>query len=425
MAFGDEIVALAKKHIGEEYRLGARARFLDPQFRGPWDCAEFVSWVVFQASGERILLGCVPRDPSRGNSYTGWWVDDAKKYGLIISIAAALKTAGAALLRGPTKKRVGHIAFSVGNGRNTVEAHSRKRGVIQGRTDPQNRGWEYGVRIPTHNEWAALTRRASDPRFWFFRPTSLPTNDPRVAVIQQALQKKGFGELSINGRFTASLATTVAKFQEDNELVVDGMVGKQTLAALGVDWSARAAPSGIYNDKYGVYFDSLTPGGFFSHDPDDLRVKRSIRANNPGALNYSKWQTKQPGYVAVTPPDNSPNRNRTTIYRTPEHGVAAWFVLLSEKYGFKNPGSFTLEQLAKKYAGRDAGQAAVRAYVNGWSKASGGKFNATTVFHLSKTDEMLPLGKAMFAHEIGAPSPLEDAQIRFGIDEQRSNTMPS
>ena len=425
MAYGDDLVALARKHIGEEYFFGARARFLDPDFKGPWDCAEFISWVVFRVSGEQVLLGCMPRDPSRGDAYTGFWVDDARKYGLIISLGTALKTAGALLLRGPTKKRIGHIAFSLGNGRNTVEAYDRKHGVIRGQANPQGRGWDYGVRVPDAKEWAALTGRASKPANWFFRATESAKPDPRVEVIQQALKKQGASVPRIDGRFTPALATTVANFQNGEDLVVDGMVGKQTLDALAIDWSARSAPSGIYNDKYGVYFDSLVPGGFFSHDPDDLKVKRSIRTNNPGALNFSTWQRSLPGYVGLTPPDNSPDKNRTTIYRTPEHGVAAWFVLLSEKYGFAASGRFSLEQLARKYAGRDAKPSAVNAYIKGWSEASGGRLNASSTFRVNNAGEMLDLGKAMFEHEIGKPSPLSDAQIIYGIEHQRNNSMPA
>jgi hypothetical protein len=144
-----------------------------------------------------------------------------------------------------------------------------------------------------------------------------------------------------------------------------------------------------------------------------------------GALNFSSWQKALRGYVGLTPPDNSPNRNRTTIYRTPEHGVAAWFVLLSKRYGFGNTGTFTLEQLARKYAGSGAGSSEINTYIKGWSKASDGTLNTDSVFRLSKTEEMLPLGKAMFAHEIGRPSPLMDDQIRFGIDKQRDDEMPA
>jgi N-acetylmuramoyl-L-alanine amidase len=425
MSFGDDIVALAKTHIGEKYVLGASAKFLQPEFKGPWDCAEFVSWVIFQVSTERLLLGCVPRDPARADAYTGYWVDDAKKYGLIISIADALKTSGAALLRSPVGKPHGHIAISVGDGKKTVEAYDTAHGVISGPADPAKRGWDFGVRIPAPGEWSTLTKAASKPNNWFFRPTSSDTPDPRVEIIETALQSKGAKIATATGRFTPKLAKTVAKFQQQKGLVVDGMVGTQTSKALGLDWKAEAAPSGIFNDKYGVYFDSLVPGGFFSHDPDDLKVRRSIRTNNPGALNFSTWQKTVRGYVGITPPDNSSNHNRTTIYRTPEHGVAAWFILLADRYGFGAAGSFSLDALAKKYAGRDASDADIRAYSKGWSNASAGALTPGSVFHLQSTDELLSLGKAMFAHEIGKASPVSEAQIRFGIDRQRSGSMPS
>ena len=189
-------------------------------------------------------------------------------------------------------------------------------------------------------------------------------------------------------------------------LVVDGQVDKQTLDALGVDWSGTAAPSGVYNDKYGVYFDALVAGSFFSHNPDDMGLKRSIRMSNPGALNYSNWQRSRPGYVGLPRrPTAVPTAIGPPSTERRRHGVAAWFVLLSKKYGYENQGRLSLEQLAKKYTGSDASASAVRAYVKGWSQASGGTLNADSVFRLNNTDEMLSLAKAMYAHEIGGPSP--------------------
>ena len=64
-------------------------------------------------------------------------------------------------------------------------------------------------------------------------------------------------------------------------------------------------------------YGSLVPGGFFSADPEDMHVPRSVRTNNPGALNISAWQKERRGFVGVTPPDSA--GNKTTIYRTPEH----------------------------------------------------------------------------------------------------------
>ena len=52
----------------------------------------------------------------------------------------------------------------------------------------------------------------------------------------------------------------------------------------------------------GAAYASLVPGGFFSADPFDLSVRRSIRTNNPGALNVSAWQRAYAGFKDVTSP---------------------------------------------------------------------------------------------------------------------------
>src|SRR5947209_1440452 len=66
---GDDVVALARRHVGEEYILGARAPMANAAWKGPWDCAEFVSWCVFQATG--ILYGTKPRnDPMLADAFT-------------------------------------------------------------------------------------------------------------------------------------------------------------------------------------------------------------------------------------------------------------------------------------------------------------------------------------------------------------------
>ena len=232
MSFGNRLIDRASSHIGQEYKLGARAKYLDPNFAGPWDCAEFVSWVVFQESGEQELLGCQPRNPASADAYTGQWVADAKKYGLIISVEEALSTVGTALLRSPNGHPHGHIAFSVGDGQHTVEAMDSKHGVTKGPANPQQRGWDYGVRIPDPAQWAALTRDGSKPAAWFFRPDQSSRGDPRIVAIQNALSKAAGTEISATGIYSTSLARAVGKFQKANDIVVDGFVGSQTLAVL-------------------------------------------------------------------------------------------------------------------------------------------------------------------------------------------------
>jgi hypothetical protein len=179
----------------------------------------------------------------------------------------------------------------------------------------------------------------------------------------------------------------------------------------------------VTNGNPQVVFGSLVPGGFFSSDPDDLHVPRSVRANNAGALNISNWQKSRKGYAGVTFPDGA--GNVTTIYRTPEHGVAAWYHLIAGVYGFGASGKFTTLELAERYAGAETSDnKAVRAYCAGWNHAANGKLPEDLEISLNDAKAMLLLARAMFAHEAGKPSPLHDDQISFAITAERGGTLP-
>ncbi|MFZ2029413.1 MAG: hypothetical protein WAU68_03815 [Vitreimonas sp.] len=168
----------------------------------------------------------------------------------------------------------------------------------------------------------------------------------------------------------------------------------------------------------GVNFGSLVPGGYFCATPEDLSIRRSVRTNNPGALNISSWQRQRLGYVGVTQPDSA--GNITTIYRTPEHGVAAWYHLISSRYGLTN---FSLRDLAVKYAGTSAAQP-VDAYVSGWSHWWPGQTPPPASMSVANIGDMLALGKAMFAHEIGGFSPVHTDQIEFGVTSEINGSLP-
>lgn len=172
----------------------------------------------------------------------------------------------------------------------------------------------------------------------------------------------------------------------------------------------------------GVAYGSLVPGGFYSADPYDLNVKRSIRTNNPGALNYASWQSARKGFVGITQPDAA--GNKTSIYRTPEHGAAAWYHLLSQIYGFGSVATFTLTSLAERYAGTPSGTA-VNAYVAGWVKWSNGMLTSASAFNANDPSQMLVLAKSMFSHEAGQTTPVQDAQITFAIQNEQAGTLPS
>lgn len=168
---------------------------------------------------------------------------------------------------------------------------------------------------------------------------------------------------------------------------------------------------------------SLVAGGFFSSDPLNTNVKRSIRTNNPGALNNTKWQERFAGYVGKTFADAA--GNVTAIYVTPEHGIAAWYHLFTKVYGWKETGSFTIGKLAMKYAGvPDIESAAVKSYLRGWKRWSGDILLAETVISLASDADLLVLAKAMFSHEIGGATPILPAQVTKALELKRAGTLP-
>jgi hypothetical protein len=189
---------------------------------------------VFQVTGE--LFGCRPRgrgaDPDRADAYTGFWGEDARKFGKVISVGQAVATQGAFLLRLPGSA-IGHVAISVGNGK-TVEAHSTQRGVIEG--EAASRRWDIGVLVP-----GVTVRTPSAPRPVPAAGIVLRVKSPRmtgrlVKDVQRALAAAGYNPGPIDGEYGSQTAAAVRAFQLRKGLAIDGEVGKLTAKALGVAW---------------------------------------------------------------------------------------------------------------------------------------------------------------------------------------------
>lgn len=140
MATGQDFLKLAAKHLGEEYVFGATVDLDDPDWHGPWDCAEFVSWVVFQVTGKKYGL------TEDGDPWTGAWLEDLLD-GRVkrVKLDKAVVTPGAILLRRHSGR--GHIAFADGKGF-TVEAKGTAWGVCKDVANPDERDWDYGILIP-------------------------------------------------------------------------------------------------------------------------------------------------------------------------------------------------------------------------------------------------------------------------------------
>lgn len=228
---GDAIVTLARRHVnvGEAYILGARVPMGNAAWTGPWDCAEFASWCVFQAAG--ILFGVEPRnDPLRADAYTGYWAQQARAAGAVVNVEEAAGIAGALVLREPQTGRTGHIVISDGQG-GTLEAHSAKDGVIANTLS--GRRWDYGILVPGIRYFAsdAPVRPAPPP------PDILRLKDPMmrgesVRRLQQRLTELGYFPGKVDGIFGPQTESAVAAFQAAVGQVVDGEFGPATRQAL-------------------------------------------------------------------------------------------------------------------------------------------------------------------------------------------------
>ena len=130
---GERILQLGRKHIGEPYVLGSLAPKNNPKWAGPWDCAEFASWLVFQAAD--VLYGCASDsgDPASADAYTGYWARDAETLGVKIGVDQAMRTPGWGLRS--ERPRGGRILSGLS------WADNRRRGRPEDRT----RSWGQAV----------------------------------------------------------------------------------------------------------------------------------------------------------------------------------------------------------------------------------------------------------------------------------------
>ena len=232
MATGDDLVKLANKHLNETYILGAFAPKDNAKWRGPWDCAEFASWLVFQTTG--LVVGCTNNNdsPSKADAYSGAWARDAAAATRPISIGQAKATAGTVLLRKPPPGGIGHVAISQGDG-TTVEAHSAKLGVCNQQVD--GRRWDLAMLIPLIKYPDELPIAIfTPPGGLVLRLTFPPIHGGLVKKLQQALKGQGIDPGDIDGVFGPHTEAAVRAFQLQSGLVPDGEAGNRTLSKLKI-----------------------------------------------------------------------------------------------------------------------------------------------------------------------------------------------
>ena len=232
MSTGHGMLKLARTRIGQVYK-NVQVPKNNANWKGPWDCAEFISWLIFQDAG--ILYGCLDNqvNPAVADAYTGAWQVDSLNRGIRISVDKAAAIEGGILLRFPPEPgKMGHIVICDGKG-GTVEAAGEKFGVIAGSV--LNRRWDTGVLIPGlfYDQDVPVTPLPPLTTI-IYRLNGINMKKSVIKKIQQALVNNNIDPGPVDSIYGDKTAAAVAAFQQIEGLIVDGEVGPQTAQELKV-----------------------------------------------------------------------------------------------------------------------------------------------------------------------------------------------
>ena len=145
---------------------------------------------------------------------------------------------GEALFNGTSSKKT-HVGWVCGFMPNGDVLVMEERGLSYGFviTKMSKRAWKYRglmTKRYTYNV-QQIPPKTDSSEFIFTRILKRGCVGEDVKELKKALLKKGYGNLTLtNGNFYSLTRNVVKKFQHDNGLNVDGIVGERTYSALGV-----------------------------------------------------------------------------------------------------------------------------------------------------------------------------------------------
>lgn len=237
MSTGTDLLHLAETRLGEKY-VNVLVPKDNPNWHGPWDCAEFASWVVYQKL--HTLYGCDNNhaNPALADAYSGYWVRDAQN-GTVLPTdqATANNTAGVVLIRKPPLPgTMGHVAITDGRG-GVVEAAGTGLGVRRGKVE--GRLWHFCTLIPGVQYAATDAVVAPKPLPYLLTLEAPNIESALVGRVQRALKAAGFDPGVLDNQYGPHTVAAVAAFQRTHRLISDGVVGPLTARKLGVDWPGQ------------------------------------------------------------------------------------------------------------------------------------------------------------------------------------------
>ena len=148
---------------------------------------------------------------------------------------------------GASKGRAYHVGIVVDAKRNVIEAKGRDDGVVKRGIDAQAGYWNYFGRPECLKEEIEEDTPATGlPKDWtlsrLLKRTSPLMRGEDVRRAQEALIARGYscGNRGADGQFGGDTETAVRRFQKDNGLREDGIIGKDTCEKLGGKWKGTA-----------------------------------------------------------------------------------------------------------------------------------------------------------------------------------------
>jgi peptidoglycan hydrolase-like protein with peptidoglycan-binding domain len=311
---GEDIIEIARPHLGEKYVFGARAQLTNPNYRGPWDCAEFATWCAYQAYD--LVFGASNKNPRKADPYSGQWYVDGKNENALIAAEEALQTPGAIIGRRPNSMdiEVGHVAISLGGGQ-TIEARGKRYGVVT--VDSANRPWNFGVLIPgVEYQRSGSVFINRNPGDRILRVETPFMRGPDIRCAQEALRALGIDPGKIDGIYGDNTANAMRNFQISEGLTVDAEVGPETARELGLGWPIDPNCPGVtvsgpgttsytvvagdsmsaIASRYGLDLDALMVLNPLVANPNNIQVGQKL--NVPGGAAPGRGAATVTGYTS-------------------------------------------------------------------------------------------------------------------------------